>query len=350
MEINEEEAKMVQRVFELYSTGEIGIRKIGIQLAKEGILSRKGKPLCYSTLRRMIENPKYKGFYCGKKTETIDFMTRERIFIPEEEWVTYKTTDEIVPQIVEDDVWEKCKEIRNKRSCKYTGIGDRWHNRYKYSNLLECVHDNQTYWRRKNRPTAKEEFWTCSGFASSGMHKCHNNIHIGTEELDKILYDIFSEMLENKNKILKEMLKRNNDLCQANEEEKTQMDSVENTINELENRKENLIKLYTMNRITDDEFEKINNEYQEQIIKYKTQLINIKIKQSAKEKGRNQEKIKKFFDFDAVELTKEFIHKKICKIYVEYIEKNHAKLKINFHFDLEMSEVDKKSICLGLII
>lgn len=64
--------------------------------------------------------------------------------------------------------------------------------------------------------------------------------------------------------------------------------------------------------------------------------------QSAKETGRNQEKIKNFFDFDVVELTKEFIHKKICKIYVEYIEKNHAKLKINFHLDLKMSKVDKK--------
>lgn len=298
----------------------------------------------------MIENPKYKGFYCGKKTETIDFMTKERIIIPEEEWVTYKTTDDIVPQIVADEVWDKCKEIKSKRSCKYTGIGDRWHNMYQYSNLLECVHDNRTFWRRKNRPSAKEEFWSCSGFLSHGMHRCHNNIHIGTEELNKILYDIFSEIIENKSKIIKEMLKRNNELCKTNENEARQIDSIEKALKELEIKKEKLIKIYTMDKITDDEFEKISNEYQEETIEYKTQLINIKNNQNAKESGKNQEKIKKFFDFDTVELTKEFIHKKICKIYVEYIEKNHAKLKINFHLDLEMSEVDKKSICLGLII
>ena len=56
--------------------------------------------------------------------------------IPKEEWVMYKTKEDIVPQIIEDDVWVKCKEIYDKRSKKYTGIGDRWNNKYQYSNIL----------------------------------------------------------------------------------------------------------------------------------------------------------------------------------------------------------------------
>ncbi len=105
-----------------------------------------------------------------------------------------------------------------------------------------------------------------------------------------------------------------------------------------------------MNKITDDEFEKIKNEYQDEIMDYKSQLIQLKVNRDANETGKNQQKIKKFFDFDTFELTKEFIHEKIDRIYVQGIEKNHVKLKINFHLGLEMSEVDKKSICLGLII
>ena len=125
---------------------------------------------------------------------------------------------------------------------------------------------------------------------------------------------------------------------------------LENAINEKEKNKANLIKLYTMNKITDDEFEKIKNEYQDEIMDYKSQLIQLKVNRDANETGKNQQKIKKFFDFDTFELTKEFIHEKIDRIYVQGIEKNHVKLKINFHLGLEMSEVDKKSICLGLII
>lgn len=120
LEINNNEARVVKRVFEVYSAGNIGIRKIGQVLAKEGIFSRNGTPLGYSTIRRMLENPKYKGHYCGKKTEVIDFMTKQRIELPKEEWREYKTTEDIVPQIIDDEMWKRCNEIKEKRSSKYT--------------------------------------------------------------------------------------------------------------------------------------------------------------------------------------------------------------------------------------
>ena len=321
----DEEAEIVSRIFELYSTGNIGIRRIGKKLAEEGKLTRKGDVFAYSTIKNILTNPKYKGCYCGKKTEVIDFMSKERIEIPKEEWITYKAEENIIPQIVNDDIWQKCNEIMEKRSNKYTGTGDRWNNQYQYSNLLICTNDGKKFWRRKHRPTAKEEFWICSEYAKNGLKNCNNHTYIGTEELNSRL-DKKDFKLEKNIKIL------------------------ENAINEKEKNKANLIKLYTMNKITDDEFEKIKNEYQDEIMDYKSQLIQLKVNRDANETGKNQQKIKKFFDFDTFELTKEFIHEKIDRIYVQGIEKNHVKLKINFHLGLEMSEVDKKSICLGLII
>ena len=67
---------------------------------------------------------------------------------------------------------------------------------------------------------------------------------------------------------------------------------LENAINEKEKNKANLIKLYTMNKITDDEFEKIKNEYQDEIMDYKSQLIQLKVNRDANETGKNQQKIK----------------------------------------------------------
>ena len=237
-----------------------------------------------------------------------------------------------------------------KRSNKYTGTGDRWNNQYQYSNLLICTNDGKKFWRRKHRPTAKEEFWICSEYAKNGLKNCNNHTYIGTEELNSILSEVFSELLEKKSMILKEMLKANSRLDKKDFKLEKNIKILENAINEKEKNKANLIKLYTMNKITDDEFEKIKNEYQDEIMDYKSQLIQLKVNRDANETGKNQQKIKKFFDFDTFELTKEFIHEKIDRIYVQGIEKNHVKLKINFHLGLEMSEVDKKSICLGLII
>ena len=350
LKINEKEANTVKRVFELYATGEIGIRKIGQELAKEGILSRTGKPLCYSTIRRILENPKYKGFYCGKKTEVIDFLTKERVNIPKEEWVMYKTKEDIVPQIIEDDVWVKCKEIYDKRSKKYTGIGDRWNNKYQYSNILICANDNKVFWRRKHRPTAKEEFWICSQYAKDGMKTCDNNTYIATEELNQILEDTFSFVLNNKGMIVKKLLTINDEIVEKYKKEHIDTTNLENKIEEIEQNKKGLVKLYSINKIDENEFEELNNEYKNKILEYKAQLIDIKNDKYGREMEKNAGKIREYFNFDNFEITKEFIHNKISCIYVKKLEKNHVRLKINFHLDLTMSEVDKKSICLGLII
>ena len=350
LKVNEEEANTVKRVFELYATGEIGIRRIGQELAKEGILSRTGKPLCYSTIRRILENPKYKGFYCGKKTEVIDFLTKERVNIPKEEWVMYKTKEDIVPQIIKDDVWVKCKEIYDKRSKKYTGIGDRWNNKYQYSNILICANDNKVFWRRKHRPTAKEEFWICSRYAKDGMKTCDNNTYIATEELNQILEDTFSFVLNNKGKIVKKLLTINDEIVEKYKNEHIDITNLENKLEEIEQNKKGLVKLYSINKIDENEFEELNNEYKNKILEYKAQLIDIKNDKYGREMEKNADKIREYFNFDNFETTKEFIHNKISCIYVKKLEKNHVRLKINFHLDLAMSEVDKKSICLGLII
>ena len=90
LEINEEEADIIKRIFEIYSSGKIGIRKIGDELAKEGIYTRKGEIFAYSTIKNILTNPKYKGYYCGNKTRVIDFMSKQRVYLGEDEIVQYK--------------------------------------------------------------------------------------------------------------------------------------------------------------------------------------------------------------------------------------------------------------------
>lgn len=350
LELNEYESSIIKRIFEIYSTGNVGIRKLGKVLAEEGIYTRNGKVFAYSTIKSILTNPKYKGFYCGKKTEVIDFLTKERIEIPKEEWVEYKATEDVVPQIVEEDLWEKCNEIRTRRSKKYTGIGDRWHNQYQYSNLLICTKDGKPYWRRKHRPNSTEEFWICSEYAKNGMKSCDNNTYLNSKEMDQILFEVFSKMSINKNKIIKCMLEENKKIIEQYKKTNTNTEEIEIKLKELEENKKNLVRLYSANKIDDAEFEELNNEFKTKIIACKSKLLDIQNDRYSEILEKNNKKIKEYFQFDGFEITKEFIHQKINKIYVTHIEKNHVKFKINFHLDLEMAEVDKKSICLGLTI
>ncbi len=353
LKINEEEAKIVRRVFEIYAEGKTGIRRIGDILAKEGFYSSTGKKFCYSTIRRIINNPKYKGWYCGKTTEVIDFLTKERIEIPKEDWIQYKTTEDIVPQIIDEDLWNKCNEIWDKRSIEFSQNKrgtNRWNSRYLYSGLLVCAEDNKTYWRTKHRPSANEEFWICSEYKKYGNKVSCTNTELATLELNQIMEKVFNELIENKEKIKNKMLEINNKLQERLFNENIGVHEIEDKINNLEEEQKGLIKLYSLNKIDEDQFEEYNNEYKNKILEYKGKLIQNNAENISQRIEKNKEKIKQFFDFDKFELTSEFLHKKINKMIVKEIEKNYVSLKINFHLDLEMSEVDKKSICLGLII
>ena len=61
LKMNEDEAKIVKRIYEIYASGDIGIRKVGKKLEEEGILTKKGETFAYSTIKNILTNPKYKG-------------------------------------------------------------------------------------------------------------------------------------------------------------------------------------------------------------------------------------------------------------------------------------------------
>ena len=87
--IDEKQAEMIRIIFKLYSTGDIGLKSISDYLFNNGYKSSKGTHIKTTTLRRMITNPKYKGFYCTNTVKYLDYKTRKQIRLPKSEWVVY---------------------------------------------------------------------------------------------------------------------------------------------------------------------------------------------------------------------------------------------------------------------
>ena len=59
--IDEEQAAMVRRLFELYATGEYSMKQIETLFYQEGYHNHNGKKIAHTTMSNMIANPKYKG-------------------------------------------------------------------------------------------------------------------------------------------------------------------------------------------------------------------------------------------------------------------------------------------------
>ena len=328
LELNEEEAKIVKRIYEIYATGEVGIRRIGQELAKEGIYTRKGEVFAYSTIKNILTNPKYKGFYSGNKTRVIDFMTKQRVNLGKDEIVEYKAKEDVVPQIVDDKTWERCKEIFEERSERAKSSSSGYNNKYTYSGKIFCKKDGQSYWRSANRG---KEFWQCALYKKKGLDGCTDNVNIYTETLDKILKEVFDELFIHKEEFIEKLLEKSMS-CMQDCSSENDINRTRNKIEELKKEKKKLIKLYTTDLIDEKEFQEENDVYNTKIERLE-QECNILIKARDmnvlnEKKELLRQSFKKDIEFHQG-MPSQLIDTILQKIIVEKVDNNEmAKLEI----------------------
>ena len=83
--INKKESLIVKDIYNLYLSGIHNYSKI-----TKIINTKYNKNLDSSTTKRILTNYKYKGYYCGKKTEVIDYKKNKRKPITKDNWIIYK--------------------------------------------------------------------------------------------------------------------------------------------------------------------------------------------------------------------------------------------------------------------
>ena len=193
--INEEEAKMIRELFELYATNEYSMKQIEDLFWARGYRNHNGKKISHSTMSNAISNPKYKGYYVGNKVKIVDMFTKKQKFLPEEEWVMFKDeTGEIVPAIVSEALWDRANEVLARRSKDVK----RRQNLVNHPNLMTgkifCTHCGKTYYRRdnKDRHGNVNSRWVCSGKINGGAEACPS-FGIYESELKPILFEVFNE-------------------------------------------------------------------------------------------------------------------------------------------------------------
>ena len=200
--INEAEAQVVRRIFDLYANQQMGIRRISQTLLDEGFTSRKGNAFNVLTIRHILCNPKYKGWYCANKSQTVDYRSKRKIFLDESEWVMYP--DPSVPAIVSEELWDRANALYKRRSqqmMSHQGAAE-FHNRYPYSGKIICE-EHGTSFHRQVLKSAKgdKEVWQCRVYRNRGRAAC-SAPQLYTAELDQIMADIFNQLAQDKQAII----------------------------------------------------------------------------------------------------------------------------------------------------
>lgn len=158
------EAEIVRLIFHLYVHERKGLRAIEKELADRGLTRRDHTPIRSTTIGTVLKNPKYKGFYCGRKSQKIDIGERYvRRMLPPSEWVLH--ADPRIPAIVSPALWDEAAAIRQGR-CRISKCGSaapRNCGIYPYSGKIESealpgIHYHHSFYRYKH---TLREIWQC---------------------------------------------------------------------------------------------------------------------------------------------------------------------------------------------
>lgn len=322
--INEKEADVVRRVFDMYVQGK-GFRTISLELDALGFRNQNGSTFALTTLKRMIRNEKYKGtLVCGKRH--LNFFTKEYEDVPEEDWIIHEHR---VPAIVSTEIWDEANRILQKRRKELsieekTKINGHFNGSYPLSGKIKCGKCGKPYYHSLAMigPKGHKErvgIWQCSSYKKYGKYHekgCDNN-SIYEEELHSLLRTELFRLWKNRDQVLCEVM---DVLGKVFSDESLSTETVEKfeaDIQRIQNKKDQLIDLYSDQLISKDDFKRKVTHLDDSIkeLQHQIDIVSQKTKEMDNTADRLKS-IKEFFDMGFNDqnginddIIKAFVHK-----------------------------------------
>lgn len=254
--IDREQAEMIKIIFDRYANTTDGLSKVSRYLYELGYKSKTGKRIDTTILTRIIENPKYKGYYCGHKSKVLDYRTKQKKRLNESDWIIYKAYDN-VPPIVSEELWERANIKLKQRQDSFTNRRVNkavFQNRYTYSGKIYCGCHNLTYHRssagkRKNNPV-----WECQVYRKESLKGC-SNPRVFELELDEVFKNMFNKLFKKRNTIFDEILNECKNYLENNNNE-IEIKNIESKILVLNNKKDKLLELVMEEYLSKEDYKK----------------------------------------------------------------------------------------------
>lgn len=317
--IDPNEAEMVKQIYDLFATDEYSLRQIEQFLYEKGYTNHNGNPIYHTTIKAILSNPKYKGYYCGNKVKILDYRTKKQKFLPEEEWIMYKDeTGQKVPAIVSEELWDKCNQILSRRCnnalSRNTGESVRGKRQTSpLSGKIVCTDCNCHYHHNSYGHGGKEVkwHWICAN-KKIKSNKC-NSFAIKENEMVEILKSYFDFLMGLSNNIFDDYIKKLQFTINNSKFNNNQSDILQKEIDKLNLRKSKMRDLFADDLISKDEFKIEKESIDNEIAK-----LNDKIKSYQNSDTKYDDLIKKItsirktfsqYDFKSNNISKDTLYK-----------------------------------------
>ena len=182
--VNEEEARIVRKIFSLYADQGLGCRSISQTLNRDGDRTKFGNDWNPRGIRRVLVNPIYQGILVNHKYEVQDFLTGHQILLPKDQQFCHRR-----PQwaIVSPETFQKAQQILESRQRKYSS-GEpfrqgRYSGKHSFSTLIKCPHCGRSFVRKSYTYTKTRIYWRCGTNDRYTAETCDNRICLDEPEL-----------------------------------------------------------------------------------------------------------------------------------------------------------------------
>lgn len=329
--IDENQAGMIKIIFDRYANTTDGLSKVSRYLYSIGYKSRTGKRIGTTILTRIIENPKYKGYYCGHKSKVLDYRTKQKKRLNKSDWIVYKDYDN-VPPIVSEELWERANVKLKERQDSFTNRAINkavFQNRYTYSGKIYCGCHNLTYHRssagkRKNNPV-----WECQVYRRESLKGC-SNPRVFEYELDIVFKDMFKKLLKRRKHIFDDILNDCKNYLEMNNNE-SEIKNIESKILMFNNKKDKLLELVMEEYLSKEDYKKQVDLINEEIITNQNRLNELQNNKQDKNYIENKiNELKKVLDncLNDDKCYSDVFNELIDKVYVYKEENKKIKLDI----------------------
>ena len=203
--IDEEEAENVREIFNLYvnenySFGKIAKRFNMLGITKKLMKNRKLTAWGKDSIKKILENPIYKGIIAfGRRTKTKVKGTRDKfIRIETDDYITGEGKHEA---IVDAETWEQAQLIMKEKSKK--SKNSTYERKYLLSGLLRCpccgerMSSQVNMWTTLDGNSYVRRYYHCRHANGDTGHACTNKGRLLMEDADKFIVDIVKKYINN---------------------------------------------------------------------------------------------------------------------------------------------------------
>ena len=273
LNINIEEAKTVQQIFDWYTKEGHGAAKISNMLNERGLKTKRNCRWSQNAVCRILTNELYTGKIINGKEEVTDFLTGVRTKKDEDEWLITERED---LRLISTEQFNEAQEILKDRHNAFNITRERQSNKHLFSTLIKCADCGWSF--RRSVRTYKNTYvkWVCSGRNGKGADSCSNATTIDEEELIQVLEEYFTEILKDKKNIIKRVTSEFTKTYKARDDNENYEKELNEQLNKLQRSRQKYMDMYTDDLISRDELKQKISSMRNEIERLENELKLVK--------------------------------------------------------------------------